>query len=144
MELIDGAENMFKSYFKLFKKQPTKNPESNIGILNLAMETLAYPAHLNDSDKYILIHNWNTLKYAWVDCTLNPSEEQFNLIESMFNHIITYYKTNNVIVNWYKNEYKQILTQTPHNIEDNKYEYTIKNLQHHASSYESYFLSKYS
>lgn len=143
MEIIDETKNMFNSYFRLFKKQPTKNPESNMCILNLAMETLAYPTHLDNIHKQEILNNWEQLKHAWVSCTLEPSEDCFNLIEVSFTNVINLYRTNNDVINWYENEYKQNLLHTGNHIEENKYVWTIKNLQHHASAYTSFYESRY-
>lgn len=143
MEIIDNAKHAFNSYFKLFKKQPTKNPESNMHFLNLIIDTLALPSHLNNDYKLEILENWNILKNGWVGCTIEPSNVKFHIIENTFNIIVELYCSNNVITSWYENEYKQNLLHTANNIENNKYIWTIKNLQHHASAYASFYDSKY-
>lgn len=138
MEIINETEKAFNSYFRLFKKQPTKNPESNMHMLNLIIDTLALPSHLDDNYKQELFNNWNSLKHLWVNCTIQPTEDGFNLIESSFNTIINLYRTNNVIIDWYENVYKQNLLETNHHFEDSRYTYTIKNLQHQTTAYDYY------
>lgn len=143
MEIIDRSEDAFNSYFKLFKKQPTKNPESNMHFLNLIIYTLALPKQLDDESKSTILNHWNMLKDVWVKCTMQPTEDYFDSIDIIFNLIINLYSNNNIITNWYENEYKQNLLQTAHFFEDNKYTYIIKNLEFQATAYDSYYQNYY-
>lgn len=71
-------------------------------------------------------------------CSINPSINLLTEIKNNFDQIIKIYKENDIIVNWYENEYKNFLLNTSRKFEINKYIFMIKNLQHHSSAYDCY------
>lgn len=137
MEIIQETKNMFNAYFKIMKKQPTKNPDSNFGIVNLVKSTLVLPSNLEESIKRKIFEHLMKLQMCITIYSSDPFCNKTDEIESIFNEIINLYETNTEIVNWYENEYKPFLMSIAHEFETNQYVYVINNLQFHSSSYLS-------
>lgn len=143
MEIIENSNKMFFAYFKIFKKQPTQNSTSNMEILKLTKDTLQYPLDLEIEEKTKIENKWNSLQILMYNCSYN-GDSNFDKIEETFNDLIDLYICNKTILNWYENYYKENLIQTKYHIENNKYIWTIKNLEHHTTGYMSFYESRYS